>query len=249
MTSVLKDKIALVTGGTSGIGLATARRFIDEGAVVTVTGTSQNSVLQARSELGEDATAIVSNAADEAQIQNLFEQIREKHGRLDILFLNAGIARFAPIEHAPLSDFDQQVAVNFRGVWLGLKAAIPLLSDGASVIVTTSIANTAGTPGAGAYGATKAAVAQLVRNAATELSARSIRVNAISPGPIDTPIMDKLGMSAEQLDAMIEDMSAKVPLGRRGTPSEIASVALFLASNEASYIQGQEIVVDGGMSL
>lgn len=249
MGTMLQDKVALLTGGTSGIGLATARRFIDEGAIVTVTGSSEESVAQARSELGDAATILVSDTADEAQTEALFEQIRQAHGRLDVLFLNAGIARFAPIAAGALADFERQVQVNIRGVWLGLKAAIPLLSDGASVVVTTSIANSKGSPNAGVYAATKAAATQLVRTAAVELLPRSIRVNAISPGPIDTPIMAKLGLSAEQQQAMIAQIAAKVPLGRRGRPAEIASVALFLASDEASFIQGQEIVVDGGTCL
>lgn len=249
MTRVLEDKTALITGGTSGMGLATARRFMAEGAKVTLTGSSAASVAAARSELGDAAQVLQSDAADEVATKALFEHIESAYGRLDVLYLNAGIAKFAPIDQAGTGEFDQQMNINLRGVWLGLKAAIPLLADGASVIVTTSMANSKGSPNAGIYAASKAAAAQLVRTAAVELSARSIRVNAISPGPIDTPIISKLGLPPEKQQAMSEQIAAKVPLGRFGRPEEIASVALFLASAEASFIQGQEIVVDGGASL
>ncbi|MEM7024729.1 MAG: SDR family oxidoreductase [Pseudomonadota bacterium] len=249
MAGALEGKSALITGGTSGMGLATAQRFVAEGAKVTVTGGSQESVAVAKAELGETAQIIRSDGANAEDITGLLAEIRAHYGTLDVLFLNAGIARFAPVAATEIAEFDRQIALNCRGVWLGLQAAIPMLSDGASVIVTTSIANRSGAPNAGAYAASKAAAAQIVRTAAKELAGRAIRVNALSPGPIDTPIIDKLGLPPEQLEGLRGQIASSVALGRFGRPEEIAATALFLASDEASFITGQEIIVDGGASL
>jgi NAD(P)-dependent dehydrogenase (short-subunit alcohol dehydrogenase family) len=249
MAQKLKGKIALVTGGTTGIGRASAKRFVEEGATVVLTGRNTETLEAARAELGDSAEVIQSDASKEEDVKSLFEQVTAKHGKIDVLFLNAGIAKFAPWEQHSVADFDQMFEVNVKGPWLAIKYGIPALNDGASVIATTSIANQSGIPMTSAYGASKAAVAQLVRTAAAELSPRGIRVNSISPGPIETPIFGKTGMPEDQLQQMASGIVASVPLGRMGTPDEIANMALFLASDESSYVQGQEFVVDGGASV
>ena len=248
MTKKLENKIALITGGTSGIGLSTAKRFIAEGATVILTGTNPDTLQVAQAELGEKAEVIASDASKEEDVERLFTEVKKKHGKIDILFLNAGIARFAPWEEHSVADFDLQFAINVKGPWLAIKYAIPILSDGASIITTTSAVNQMGSPHTSAYAATKAALRQLVRTAAVELSPRGIRVNAVSPGPIETPIFGKLGMPPEQLQQMASGFQAQIPLARFGKPEEIANTVLFLASDESSFIQGQEIVVDGGLT-
>ena len=249
MTTRLNNKVALITGGTTGIGFASAKRFIDEGATVIVTGTNPETLELARAELGKRAHVIASDAANEEDVKSLFTKVEAEHGKIDVLFLNAGIARFAPWEQHSVEDFDKQFAINVRGPWLAIKYGIPALNDGASVIVTTSAVNQMGMANASAYAATKAALRQLVRTAATELSPRGIRVNAVSPGPIETPIFGKIGAPADQLELMAQDLTTQVPLGRFGKASEVANVALFLASDEASYVQGQEFSVDGGITV
>jgi NAD(P)-dependent dehydrogenase (short-subunit alcohol dehydrogenase family) len=249
MADKLKNKVAIITGGTSGIGFATAKRFIDEGAKVIITGTNPKTLEVARSELGSQADIVASDASSEKDVKALFDNVVKKHGKIDVLFLNAGIARFSPWEQHSEEDFDRQFAINVKGPWLAVKHAIPVLNDGASIIATTSVANKMGMPGASAYAATKAALQQMVRTAAAELSPRGIRVNAVSPGPIETPIFGKTGMPAEEIEQMAAGIQSQVALGRFGKSEEIANAALFLASDESSYVQGQEIVVDGGMTI
>ncbi len=245
----LNNKVALITGGTTGIGFATAKRFISEGATVILTGTNPETLEAARLELGDKARVIPSNAADEGDVKKLFATVKDEFGKIDVLYLNAGIARFAPWQDHTVEDFDKQFAINVKGPWLAIKYGIDALNDNASIIVTTSAVNQMGMANASAYAATKAALRQLVRTAATELSPRGIRVNAVSPGPIETPIFAKLGVPAEQLEAMAQDLATQIPLGRYGTSDEVANVALFLASDEASYVQGQEFSVDGGITV
>ena len=249
MADKLKDRVAVITGGTTGIGLATAKRFIAEGAKLTITGTNPQTLEAARSELGDNVDVVTSDASNERDVKALFEHVVSKHGKIDVLFLNAGIARFSPWEQHSEEDFDRQFAINVKGPWLAIKHAIPVLNDGASIIATTSVANQMGMPGSSAYAATKAALQQMVRTAASELSPRGIRVNAVSPGPIETPILDKTGMPAEELEQMAEGIRSRVALGRFGKSEEVANAALFLASDESSYVQGQEFVVDGGMTI
>ena len=244
----LKNKIALITGGTTGIGLATAKRFAAEGAEVIVTGRNPETLEAARRELEGLAKVVESDAADEQKVARLFETIGRKHGRLDILFLNAGIAKFAPLTDAPVADFDDMWQLNVRGLWLALKHAIPLLADGAAVIVNTSVVNQKGFEAASAYAATKAALRSIVRSAARELAGRNVRVNAISPGPIETPIFDKLGMPPEAVSAFLSDAVSHIPLGRLGSADEVASAAAFLASRDSSFITGSELAVDGGLA-
>lgn len=248
MNQRLKNKIALITGGTTGIGLAAAKRFAAEGAEVIVTGRNPDTLEAARQELNGSVKVVESDAADERGVAQLFETIRRKHGRLDILFLNAGIARFAPLAEASVSDFDDMWNVNVRGLWLALKYAMPILSEGAAVIVNSSVANQKGIEGSTAYSATKAALRSLVRTAARELAGRSVRVNAISPGPIETPIFDKLGLPPDAVESFRKDTISHIPLGRFGSADEVASAAAFLASHDASFITGAELAVDGGLA-
>jgi NAD(P)-dependent dehydrogenase (short-subunit alcohol dehydrogenase family) len=248
MTKKLENKIALITGGTTGIGLATAKRFAAEGARVIVTGRNPETLEAARRELGDRAEVIESDAGDEKDIARLFEGLARTHRRLDVLFLTAGIARFAPLAEASVKDFDAMWTVNVRGPWLALKHALPLLAEGATVLVNTSVVNQKGLAGAAAYAATKAGLRAVVRGAATELAARRIRVNAISPGPIETPIFGKLGISKNAADDFLKDAASRIPLPRIGNVDEIAGTAVFLASEDASFITGSEIAVDGGFA-
>lgn len=246
--SSLQSKVALITGGTTGIGLATARRFIAEGARVIVTGRNPETLAAARAALPDSALVWASDASDPAAISSLFERVRTEVGPIDVLFLNAGIARFAPISDHSVDDFDRQFAVNVRGPWLALREAHGVLRDGASVFINASALHDRGMAGSSAYSATKAAVRSMVRTAAVELAGRGIRVNAISPGPIETPIYGKLGMSAEAVAEFGGTVVQQVPLGRFGAPDEVANAALFLASDQSSYITGIDLPVDGGMA-
>ncbi len=246
MTRRYEDKIALVTGGTTGIGLATAQRLAEEGATVVVTGRNPDTLQKAKETLGDRVEVVASDASDPAAIEALVAKVEKDHGRIDLLFLNAGIAKFAPLEVAPIEDFDQMWSVNVRGPWLALKAASRILASGASVVVNTSVVNVKGLAGATAYGATKAALRSIVRAAAVELADRNIRVNAVSPGPIETPIYGKMGMPAEQLDAFAKGIVEQVPLSRFGAATDIAAAVAFLGSADAAYINAAELPVDGG---
>ncbi len=246
MSRRYENKIALVTGGTTGIGLATAERLAAEGATVVVTGRNPDTLQKAKEKLAGRAEVVASDAADPAAIEALIAKIEADHGRIDLLFLNAGIAHFAPLSDAPLEDFDRMFAINVRGPWLTLKAASRILAEGASVVFNTSVVNVKGLAGATAYGATKAALRSIVRSAAVELAERNIRVNAVSPGPIETPIYGKMGMPEEALNGFAQGIAAQVPLQRFGQADDIAAAVAFLGSAEAAYINAAELPVDGG---
>jgi NAD(P)-dependent dehydrogenase (short-subunit alcohol dehydrogenase family) len=248
MSRRLENKLALITGGTTGIGLATAKRFAEEGAKVIVTGRNPETLGLARRQLNGTVEVVESDAGDERQVTELFASIARTERRLDVLFLNAGIAKFAPLAEAEVSDFDTMWDVNVRGPWLALKHALPVLAEGAAVIVNTSVANQKGMAGTAAYAATKAALRAIVRTTAGELAARKVRVNAISPGPIETPIFGKIGLPAPELEAFLKDVPRRIPLGRFGAADEVASAAAFLASQDASFITGTELAVDGGFA-
>jgi len=242
----LDGKIALITGGTSGIGAATAKLFQSEGATVIVTGSSAASVEAARAAL-PGVEAIVSDAGNIAATQALVDAVKSKHGRIDVLFVNAGIAKFAPIDRVEEALFDSQFDVNVKGAFFLMQHAIPVIPDGGAIILTASVAGAAGgLGGSTVYGATKAALRSFGRTFAKELLPRGIRVNTISPGPIVTPILDKNGFTAAQKDAFIEGAKARIPLGRTGTAEEVAAAALYLAA-DATYTTGAELFVDGGM--
>ena len=230
------------------MGLATAKRFQEEGATVIVTGSSEESAAAARKEL-PDVEVIVSDAGDPSAAKALVDQVQKKHGRIDVLFVNAGIARVAPIGTVDEALFDKVFNVNLKGPYFLIKHAIPVLTDGAAVILTSSVAAHKGMPGLSIYSATKAALHSLGLSLAVELAPRSIRVNIITPGHIDTPISRKMGLNAEQTAGMMKMVVDKTPLKRPGQPEEIAAAALYFASNESGFTSGSEMRVDGAMSL
>ena len=242
----LDGKIALISGGTSGIGAATAKLFQSEGATVIVTGSSEASA-RAASEALPGVEAIASAAGDIAATKELVDHVVAKHGRIDILFVNAGIAKFAPIEAIDEAFFDAQFDVNVKGAFFLLKHAAPAISDGGAIILTASVAGAAGGFGGGTvYGATKAALRSFGRTFAKELTPRGVRVNTISPGPIDTPILDKNGFTPEQKQGFRDGAKTRIPLGRAGASEEVAAAALYLAA-DATYTTGAELFVDGGL--
>lgn len=243
----LDGKIALITGGTSGIGAATAKRFQAEGATVIVTGSNPTTLEAARKSL-PGVEVVASEASDTDATKSLIDGVKAKHGRLDVLFVNAGIGRFAPITAVDEDFFDAQFAVNVRGAYFVMKHAAAVMPDGGSIILTASVAGAKGGNGAmSVYSATKAALRSFGRTFAAELAPRRIRVNTISPGPIETPIIGKTGMSDEQIAGFMDGMKAQIPLKRIGQPEEVAAAALFFASDESSYTTGAELFVDGGM--
>ncbi len=243
----LNGKTVLITGGTSGIGLASVYRFKAEGANVAVTGRNQEALDTIAAETGGTVLTIRADAANLNETQAALNKTVETFGKIDVLFLNAGIALFAPVEQTPLEMFDNTMNINFRGPFYTVQAALPHLNDGASILFTTSVVNEMGMPNGGVYSASKAALRSLVRTLSVELAPRKIRVNAVSPGPINTPIFGKTGLSEEQLDEFGKQILSNVPLGRMGESDEIANVALFLASDEASFVTGSEYTADGGM--
>lgn len=267
----LNGKVAVVTGGNSGIGLAAAQAFVREGARVAIFGRNAETVESAVSELArtevagsaaegsssgngglavatETAIGVRGDVTSDADLDRLFGEVRENFGGVDVLFVNAGVALPAPFEQTSAELFDQHFDVNVKGAYFTVQKALPLLNDGASIILTTSAGNQLGMPNMSAYLATKAALRSMARTLSSELVARGIRVNAISPGPIETPIFGRLGMPQEQVDQMAEQITGMIPAGRFGQVNEIAEAVLFLASPESSYVLGAEFVVDGGMS-
>ncbi len=243
----LTGKIALITGGTSGMGASTAKLFASEGARVIVTGGSAAGVEAARKEM-PDVEVLQSNAADPAAAKTLIDHVKAKHGRIDVLFVNAGIARLIPIEQVEEAAFDEVFNTNLRGPYFLLKHAAPVLAEGASVILTSSTSAVQGMSGASAYAASKAALRSLGMSLAVEFGPRRIRVNTITPGPIDTPIGGKMGLTAEQM-AGFGQMLAKMPLPRMGQPEEIAAAALYFASDDSRFTTGTELRIDGGLTL
>jgi NAD(P)-dependent dehydrogenase (short-subunit alcohol dehydrogenase family) len=242
----LHNKIALISGGTTGIGAETAKLFQSEGATVIVTGSSENSAKAAKAAL-PGVEVLVSNAGDVAATKALVDQVKTKHGRIDVLFVNAGIAKFAPIADIDEAFYDSQFNINVKGAFFLVKHAIPIIPNGGAIILTASVAGASGGLGGSTiYGSTKAALRSLGRTIAKELTPRGIRVNTISPGPIVTPILDKNGFTAAQKDAFIEGAKTRIPLGRTGTTTEVAAAALYLAA-DATYTTGAELFVDGGL--
>jgi NAD(P)-dependent dehydrogenase (short-subunit alcohol dehydrogenase family) len=242
----LNGKIALISGGTSGIGAETARLFRSEGATVIVTGSSQRSVDAARAELA-GIEVLLSDAGSVAATKVLVDQVKAKHGRIDVLFVNAGIAKFAPLAAIDEEFYDSQFNINVKGAFFLIKHAVPAIPDGGAIILTASVAGAnGGLGGSTVYGSTKAALRSFGRTIAKELTPRGIRVNTISPGPIVTPILDKNGFTAAQKDGFIEGAKTRIPLGRTGTAAEVAAAALYLAA-DATYSTGAELFVDGGL--
>ena len=244
----LEGKVAVVTGGNSGIGLASAKRLHEEGARVVITGRDAKTLDAAVSAIGAGSVAVQSDVSKLEDIDRLFSVVESKVGKIDVLFANAGIAKFAPYAASQETLFDELFAINVKGVYFTLQKALSHLRDGASVIVNTSVVASKGTENMGIYAATKAAVRSFARTAATELQGRNIRVNAVAPGPIATPIFGRGGLTEEQIEGFKAGISDRVPMRRIGRPEEIASAVAFLASDDASYITGIELNVDGGMA-
>jgi NAD(P)-dependent dehydrogenase (short-subunit alcohol dehydrogenase family) len=244
----LQGKTALITGGTSGIGLATAKLFIREGARVAVTGRDASRFDAVRAELGDDALIVAADVRSPTDMETVSRCIGETFGGLDILFANAGIAYATPLATTDEARYDEIMDVNVKGLYFTVKAMQPHLRQGASIILTTSFIIHVGRPGLSLLSASKAAVRSLARTWSRELLDRNIRVNALSPGGIDTPLHLRGGRSPEQAQAVKDQIAAQVPLGRLGRADEIAAAALFLASDDSRYILGAELVVDGGIS-
>lgn len=244
----LQGKIALVTGGNSGIGLATAKRFAREGAHVYITGRRQPELDAAVKEIGKNVTAVRSDVSNLADLDNLFAQIKKEKGHLDVVFANAGVAEMAPLSQVTEAHYDKIFNINVKGLVFTVQKSLPLLRDGGSVILNASIVSIKGMENFSIYSATKAAVRSFARTWTTDLKARKIRVNAISPGPIETPGVDGLAPTPDAAAQFKGALTSAVPLGRMGDPDEIAKVAVFLATDDSSYVAGIELFVDGGMA-
>jgi len=244
----LEGKIALVTGANSGIGLATAKSFVTEGAYVYITGRRDSELARAAAAIGRNVTAVPGDVSKPADLDRLFAQIQREKGRLDIVFANAGVAKFAPLGTITEELYDSIFDVNVKGLLFTVQKALPLMPEGGSIIVNASVVASKGLPANSVYSATKAAVRSFARTWTTDLKSRRIRVNAVSPGSIDTPGLNDLLASSEVGEQRRKAITSAVPLGRFGTPDEIAKAVVFLASDDASYVTGAELFVDGGFA-
>ena len=240
------NKIVVVSGGTSGIDLAAAKQFIKEDAKVVVTGRSLQSIGDAQKEIGANGVAIAADVTKPAELDSLFQQVREKYGRIDVLYVNAGIAKLGSVAETTKDVFDDIVYANFRGAYFTVQKALPLLPDGGSIVFTTSWFDEAGVAGTSAVSASKAALRNFTRTLASELISRNIRVNAVSPGVIETPLFGKLGLGEADAQQLAQTLLQQIPAKRFGKPEEVATAVAFLASDDASYITGVELAVDGG---
>ncbi len=243
----LFKKTAVVTGGNSGIGLATAKAFIAEGADVIITGRNKVSLDRAVAELGASAKGVLLDVANLADIRQLAGRVSAIAPSVDVVFVNAGIAKFSPIEGVDEAFFDEQFNVNVKGAYFTIQQLLPLMNDGGSIVLNTSINAHIGMPNASVYAATKAALLTLAKNLSAELLPRKIRVNAVSPGPVSTPLHEKL-VPAEALEETAASIRSLIPMGRFGTPDEIAKIAVFFASDDSSFVLGAELIADGGMA-
>jgi NAD(P)-dependent dehydrogenase (short-subunit alcohol dehydrogenase family) len=243
----LDNKIAVITGGTTGIGLATAQLFIEEGAKIIVTGRNPETLDQAKAILGSGTDVIAADTGDLKAVEQLFKTIAERYTKIDALFVNAGIAKFAPLAQSTPEFFDEQFNVNVRGAYFTVQHAVPLIADGGAILYTASMVTSIAEPMSSVYSATKAALRSFGRSLASELAPR-IRVNTVSPGPIETPIFGKLGLPSEVVQAFAADMLQRNPLKRIGHVDDVAKAALFLLSDQSAYTTGIELFVDGGMA-
>jgi NAD(P)-dependent dehydrogenase (short-subunit alcohol dehydrogenase family) len=244
----LEGKVAVITGGTSGIGLATAQRFVDEGAYVFITGRRQSELDVAVKQIGKNVTGVQGDVSNLADLDRLYAKVKEQKGRIDILFANAGVGELVPLGEISEAHFNKIFSVNVKGLLFTVQKALPLFQDGdgGSIILTASVGGSKGNPASSVYGASKAAVRSFARTWTVDLKQRKIRVNAISPGPIDTTIFNSAAQNEEQAEQTRTSLVASVPMGRMGSPDEIAKAATFLASDDSSFITGIELFVDGG---
>ena len=240
MTKKLEGKTAVITGGTEGIGLATAKRFVEEGAYVFITGRRQKELDEAVKAIGANVSGVQGDIAQLADLDRLYETVAQVRRRIDIVFANAGVGEFAPLGAITEEHFDRLFNINVRGTLFTVQKALPLLNDGGSIILNGSVASVKGTAGFGVYAASKAALRSFVRTWTTDLKDRRIRSNVVSPGPINTPL------ASRQSADVIARMVSTIPMGRMGEPEEVANVALFLASDDSSFVTGIELFVDGG---
>jgi len=245
---MLEGKVAVVTGGNSGIGLATAKRFVAEGAHVVINGRREKELHEAAASIGGNITTVTGDVTRLEDLDRLYAVVKDKHGRIDVLFANAGWGELAPVDTATEEHFDKTFDLNAKGTFFTVQKALPLFKDGGSIILTASVANVRGDPAFSAYAAAKAAVRTFARGWTAELKDRKIRVNSMSPGPIETPALEKVGLTAEQVEQVAAQFASQVPLGRRGKPEEVAAAVTFLASDESSYVTGIDLAVDGGMA-
>lgn len=243
----LKNKRALITGGTTGIGLETARAFVREGARVAITGRNAATLDSARRDLGDEVLVIASDASSVADQAALAATLRDAFGQVDAVFVNAGVAELRPVEQWDENGFDRVFGINVKGPFFLLQALLPILANPASIVINASVNAHVGMPNSSVYGASKAAILSMVRTLSGEWIGRGIRLNAISPGPISTPLYGKLGFDEKQLQSVAESIRGLVPAGRFGSPAEIASAAVFLTSDESAYMVGGELQIDGGM--
>jgi NAD(P)-dependent dehydrogenase (short-subunit alcohol dehydrogenase family) len=243
----LNNKIAVITGGSSGIGLATAQAFIQEGAKVVIVGRNGQSVDEAVHNLGEKAIGIQADVANLADLDRLYATIKQQVGKIDIIVVNAGVAPARLLAQVDEAHYDQIMNVNVKGAYFTVQKALPVLNNGAAIVLTASVASISGLPGLSVYNASKAALRSLARTFSAELVDRAIRVNVISPGPIETPLFGKMELPPEAISALGESILSMVPMKRMGTAQEMAKAILFLASSDSSYVLGAELFADGGM--
>jgi NAD(P)-dependent dehydrogenase (short-subunit alcohol dehydrogenase family) len=248
MSKKLEGKVAVITGGNSGIGLATARRFVAEGAHAFITGRRQAELDEAVRQIGRNVTGVQGDVSNLADLDRLFATVKQQQGRLDVLFANAGVPAVAPLGSITEEHFDRTFAINAKGLLFTVQKALPLFADGGSIILTASVTASKGMEAFSVYSATKAAVRSFARCWTTDLRRRKIRVNVLSPGPIETPISTKAGLTPGQIDEFKASLIAAVPMGRMGTADEVAKAAVFLACDDSSYVTGIELFVDGGMA-
>ncbi|MVM32327.1 SDR family oxidoreductase [Spirosoma sp. HMF4905] len=246
MSQKLAGKVAVVTGGNSGIGFATAKLFAKEGASVTITGRNETTIKRATAEIGEGALGFVSDVSDINSIEPVYKEVESTFGKIDVLVVNAGIVMISPLESFTEEMFDKVSDINYKGVFFTVQKALTYLNDGASIVVTSSTVANKGIAGGAAYLSSKAAERALVRAFAAELVSRNIRVNALSPGSIDTPIFEKAGWATEQIDEINSFFATVTPMKRAGTVDEMAKGFLFLASDDSSYMTGGDLLLDGG---